>query len=102
MQKTGLAPDFTVAVAAINRLAVAGFERNLRGLAAFRTRGRKHLAAAGIGIPVTATGAVAALGFSGVTAAWAALGLIGVTLGLEKFLVLSAESERGSAVGTLK
>jgi hypothetical protein len=109
-EKPGLALYFTIAIAAIDGLAIARFKRNLGGFAAVRACGGEHLTG-GIAVAVAAAIAVAAIPaavagpafcFPGIAARVAAFGLIGVTLGLEKFLVLNTESERGSAIGTLK
>ena len=107
----GLAFYFAIAVAAIDRFAIARFERNLCGFTAVRASGGEHLAcsvaaaaiaAAAVAIATITAGAGPAFCFPGIATRWAAFRLIGITLGLEKFLVLNTERERGSAIGTLK
>jgi hypothetical protein len=88
--------DFSVAITTVHRPVTSRFERNLGILTTLGTCCGEHLA----GSPVTTTSL--SLCFPCLSTAGAAFRLIGVTFGLEEFLLFSAESEIFSTIGTLK
>lgn len=85
--------DFAVAITAIDRLITAGLEGYLGAFAAFGTGCRVHLARGAVAAAETVT-----RGFLCLAAFGTALRFVGVTFGLEKFLVLNAESECLAAI----
>jgi hypothetical protein len=89
-------PDFTVAVAAIDRLIAAGLKRYFRAFAALGAGCGEHLARGSVvAVPVTC-------GLPCLPAFRAAFRLVGVAFRLEIFLVLNAEGECGAAIGALE
>jgi hypothetical protein len=84
--------DFVETLAAIYRSAFTGFKRYFGFFAALGTNCGEHLAH---------SGAAHALGLPCLSAGGASFGLVGVTLGLEKFLFSGRENKLVSAVGTL-
>ncbi len=84
------------AIAAVDRLITAGLERHFGGFAALSTGCREHLAFA------AAESAAITLGLPCLTAFGTALRLVGVSFGLEEFLVFSAERKGSAAIGTRK
>jgi len=86
-----------VAVAAVNRSALARFERYFCFLATLVTYHGVHLALGSVAVATTV-----AFRFPGLTAGRTAFGLVGVAFGLEKFLFLNGEGEFGPAIGTLE
>jgi hypothetical protein len=89
---------FTEAVAAIYRSVFAWLERYFSFLATIGAYCREHLAWGSI---VGATVSVP-LCFPCLTAFGTAFGLISITLGLEKLLILNAEGEFTSTIGTFE
>ena len=87
--------DFTIAIAAVNRSITAGFKRYFGVFATLGTDYGKHLA----GSPVAAV--PEALRLPCLTARRTALGLIGVSSGLEKFLLFCAVGKGFPTIGTL-
>ena len=90
--------DFTVAIATVHRLITARFKGHFGIFTALGAFYREHLPL----WPVTRATISIALGFSCLAAGGAALGLIGIASGLEKLLVLNAESKGSPAIGTLE
>jgi hypothetical protein len=88
-------PDFTEALAAIDRSAFTGFKRYFCILATLGTNCGEHLAR-----PIAA--GTVSLCLPGLSAGGASLGLIGVAFGLEELLLLGTEGESGSTIGTLE
>ena len=89
-----ISPDFGEALAAIYRSAFTGLKRYFCFLATLGTNRGVHLAR------FPAAGAHS-LGFPCLPTGRAPLGFVGVAFRPEKFLVFSAEVERGAAIGTL-
>jgi hypothetical protein len=87
--------DLAEALAAVDRPAFAGLERDLSILAAFGTNRREHLTS------LVTAGAVP-LGFPGLPAARAALGFVGIPFRLEELLLRRTEGERRPAISTLE
>ena len=87
--------DFAETFAAVYRAAFAGLEGDFGDFAALGAGSGVHLAR-------LATAGAVPLGFPCLAAVRAALGLIGIALGLEEFLLGSAEGKRGTAIGTLE
>jgi hypothetical protein len=85
---------FAVAVTAVYRLVATGLKRYFGGFAALSTCSWEHLTP-------TAGTAAGTLRLPGLSARGTPLGLIGIALGLEKLLLLSAEVKGSSAIGTL-
>jgi hypothetical protein len=100
--------NFVVAIAAIDRSAVARFERDLRVFAALRASyfiqlaGRGTVAAASIAVVSVAAASAAAaaklLSFPCLAAGRAALGLIGVASGCELFLFVRGKGKSSVAI----
>jgi len=84
---------FVIASATVHRSAVSGLEGYFRFFAALGAHSRKHLS------PVT--GKTVILGFPGCTAQRAALRLVGVASGDKQLLLLGAESEISTTIGTV-
>ena len=97
--------DFPVAIAAVNRLAAAGFEGDFGLFAATGTCGREHLALAAITAAIAVSAAVSrvalALRLSGVAAFWTAFGLVGKAFVSEELLLGSSEGKICPTVGTI-
>jgi len=87
--------DFIEAFAAINRSAFTGFKRYFCILATLGTNCGEHLA-----WPIAA--GTVSLCLPSLPAGGASLGFIRVAFGLEKLLLLCAESESCSTIGTLE
>ncbi len=92
--------DFTVAVTTIDRPAIARLKGHCSVLATFGAFCRKHLALGSVAAVFVAIVSVL-LRLSRLPARWAALGVVGIAPGRKEFLLVSAESEGSSAVGTL-
>jgi len=89
-------PDLTEAFATVNGSAFTRLERDFRFSSALCADRREHLA--GLETIAVVTGPFR---FSCLPARRATLGFVGVALGLEKFLLRSAENEGGAAIDTL-
>ena len=87
--------DFTIAIAAIHRLVATWFEGYFGVLAALSAHYRKHLAGGAVA-SVSGT-----LRLPGLATRRTALWVVGIAPGRKEFLLVSAESEGSSAVGTL-
>ena len=90
--------DLVVAIAAVNRFAVAGLERDFCVLTAFRADGGEHLSYRPVRAVVRAITAGALLLFPGSAAGGATLRFIGITSVREGFLLTGAESKRDTAI----
>lgn len=88
----GLAPDFSVAVAAVHRPAVSWLERYLRVLATRGADGRIHFPLPWIAVATPSTRTTALL-FLGRSAFGTAFGLIGEALVGKELLLGSGEGE---------
>jgi hypothetical protein len=96
---------FTVAITAINRSALTGFEGYGSFLAAIGAYRRVHLtpgcvAVAAISVAITAVAVARRLPC--LTAFGAAFGLVGIASRLEQLLFLSAEGKSITAIGTFE
>jgi hypothetical protein len=89
--------DFVVAIATIDRSAVARLKRHFGVFAALGAHGGKHLARQ----PKAVTAVPVSLCFPCLAAWGTALGLIGIALGLKELLLLSAERKVSPTIGTL-
>jgi len=96
--------DFAVAIAAVNRLAVARFKGDLGSLAAIGTNRREHLAGAvvAVAVAVTTAGASGALNLAGGAAGGTALGSVDEAFGRKELLVRDAEDEVRAAIAARK
>jgi hypothetical protein len=96
---------FAVTITAIHWSAFAWFERYFSFLATIGAYRREHLARGSVTV-ATISIAVATVSvlscFPSLTAFGTAFGLISITLGLEKLLILNAESESIAAIGTFE
>jgi len=97
--------DFTIAIAAVHRFIATRFKGYFGILSAIGACYGKHLARGTIAVSAI-TIAVATvpvpLCFPCLTAFGAAFGLISIAPGLEKLLILNAESEGSPTIGTLE
>ena len=86
---------FTEAIATVNWPVTTWFKGYFGILATLSTHCRKHLAGGPVAtVPVT-------LRLPGLATRWTALGVVGIASGCKEFLLVSAEGEGSSAVGTL-
>ena len=90
--------DFTVTITAIHWSAFAWFERYFSFLATIGAYRREHLARGSVTVATVSV----ALWLPCLTAFGTAFGLISITLGLEKLLILNAESELLPTIGTFE
>ena len=86
--------DFSVTIAAVNRLVTARLKGDFGGFPALGAGGGEHLA--------HGSTAAITLGLPCLSAFGTALGLVSVALGLEKFLIFSAEREGRTTIGACK
>jgi hypothetical protein len=89
--------DFSVAIAAIDRLAVGRGKRHFGVFAALGACSRKHLAWQTVSVTTTSI----PFCLPCLSACRAALGLISIALGLKELLFLSGEAEVSPTIGTL-
>jgi len=90
--------DFIVALATIHRSAFSWLERYFGLLTALGARYREHLASGPVAVAIISV----TLCFPGFAAGGTALGLVGIALGLEELLFLSAEGEVSPTIGALE
>jgi len=90
--------DFTVALTAIHRSALAGLERYFGVFATLGTCCGEHLTLGPVAVATTSV----TFCLPGFAACGTALRLISVAFRLEELLFLSAESESSPTIGTLE
>ena len=87
--------DFTIAVATVNWPVTTWFKGYFGILTTLSAYCRKHLASVSVAtVPVT-------LRLPGLATRWTALGIVGIASRRKEFLLVSAEGEGSSAIGTL-